>query len=135
MSEGIHVRGLRLWAHVGVLEKERLHGQWFELDFFLGWDLTDTAQHDDLSEGLDYATGIEALRAQAQVIYCNTLEHYSERILDLLEECYGPIPLALELTKCRAPIPGFAGSVTVSRRRRWSGWTHMRVSSAASEMV
>lgn len=119
MNDAIHVRGLRLWAHVGVLERERLHGQWFELDFSLGTDLTDTAQHDDLSEGLDYAIGIDALRAQARVFYCNTLEHYSERILDLLEECYGPIPLALELTKCRAPIPGFNGSVAVSRKRRW----------------
>ncbi|KEF43279.1 MAG: dihydroneopterin aldolase [Cyanobium sp. CACIAM 14] len=119
MSDAIQVRGLRLWAHVGVLEKERQHGQWFELDIRLRADLTGTAQRDDLSEGLDYAIAIEALRAQARVIYCNTLEHYSERILDLLEECYGPIPMALELSKCRAPIRGFSGRVSVSRQRRW----------------
>jgi dihydroneopterin aldolase len=120
MSDAIHVRGLRLWAHVGVLEKERLHGQWFELDFSLGTDVSDTAVRDDLSTGLDYTIGIEALRAQARVIVCNTLEHYSERILDLLEECYGSIPLALELSKCRPPIHGFGGSVGLSRRRRWN---------------
>jgi dihydroneopterin aldolase len=119
VTDAIHVRGLRLWAHVGVLEKERLHGQWFELDFSLGADVTDAAARDDLSAGLDYVVGIEALRAQSRVIYCQTLEYYSERILDLLEECYGPIPLALELRKCRPPIHGFSGSVGVSRRRRW----------------
>ncbi|WP_216904613.1 dihydroneopterin aldolase [Synechococcus sp. CCY 9618] len=118
-SDVIHVRGLRLWAHVGVLERERLHGQWFELAFSLGTDLSETACRDDLSDGSDYAIGIEALRARSRVICCNTLEHYSERILDVLEECYGPIPLALELTKCRPPIPGFGGSVTVRRTRRW----------------
>jgi dihydroneopterin aldolase len=120
VSDAIHVRGLRLWAHVGVLELERLHGQWFELDFTLGTDLTDTARRDDLSAGMDYAVGITALQAQARVIHCHTLEHYSECILDLLEECYGPIPLALELSKCRPPIPGFSGRVAVSRRRRWT---------------
>ncbi len=119
MTDAIHVRGLRLWAHVGVLEKERLHGQWFELNFSLGADVAATAVRDDLDSAADYTIAIEALRAQARVIYCQTLEHYSERILDLLEECYGPIPLELELTKCRPPIHGFGGSVGVSRRRRW----------------
>jgi dihydroneopterin aldolase len=119
VGDAIHVRGLRLWAHVGVLEQELLHGQWFELAFSLGGDLAGVAQRDDLAEGLDYGLGIAALQAQARTIRCRTLEHYSERILDRLEECYGPIPLAVELSKCRAPIPGFSGSVVVSRRRRW----------------
>ncbi len=118
-GDAIHVRGLRLWAHVGVLEQERLHGQWFELDFSLGADLGPVSQSDDLSGGLDYGLGITALQEQAHTIRCHTLEHYSERILDRLEACYGPIPLAVELRKCRAPIPGFRGSVGVSRRRRW----------------
>lgn len=113
------MRGLRLWAHVGVYEQERRHGQWFELDFSLGVDLAATARSDDLSEGFDYGLGIAALQEQARAIHCSTLEHYSERILDRLEDCYGPIPLALELSKCRVPVPGFDGRVAVSRRRRW----------------
>jgi dihydroneopterin aldolase len=32
VSDAIQVRGLRLWAHVGVLDFERRDGQWFELD-------------------------------------------------------------------------------------------------------
>ncbi len=119
MTEAIHVRGLRLWAHVGVYEQERLHGQWFELAFSLGVDLAAVARSDDLSQGFDYGRGIAALQEQARTIRCLTLEHYSERILDALEACYGPIPLALELSKCRVPVPGFNGSVAVSRTRRW----------------
>ena len=106
MTEAIHVRGLRLWAHVGVYEQERRHGQWFELAFSLGVDLGAVARSDDLSQGFDY-------------VRCLTLEHYSEQILDALEACYGPIPLAVELSKCQVPVPGFDGSVAVSRRRRW----------------
>ena len=113
----ILVRGLRLWAHVGVLEHERQLGQWFELDLELGWDLAAAAAGDDLSATLDYSRAITALQQQARTIRCLTLEHWSERILQLLEELYGPVPMALELRKCRAPVPGFTGIVAVRRRR------------------
>ncbi len=118
-ADSITVRGLRLWAHVGVLEQERRDGQWFELAFSLLADLEATARTDDLAHGFDYAAAVTALQRQARAVRCRTLERYSERILDLLEEIYGPVPLEVELAKCRAPIPGFGGSVTVTRRRRW----------------
>jgi dihydroneopterin aldolase len=118
--DAIEVRGLRLWAHVGVLEQERAEGQWFELAFRLGGDLAVAARDDDLAASFDYVQAITALQAQARTIRCLTIEHYSERILALLEECYGAIPLEIELTKCQPPIPGFTGSVAVRRRRRCS---------------
>jgi dihydroneopterin aldolase len=116
----IEVRGLRLWAHVGVLEHEREVGQWFELAFRLGGDLAVGARDDDLAASFDYVKAITALQAQARTIRCRTIEHYSERILALLEECYGTIPLEIELIKCHPPIAGFTGTVAVRRRRRCS---------------
>ena len=113
------VRGLRLWAHVGVLEHERQMGQWFELDFSLGWDLTAAAVADDLSQTLDYSRAIQALQLQARGLRCLTLEHWSDRILQVLEDLYGPVPIWLELRKCQAPVPGFSGIVAVQRSRRW----------------
>jgi dihydroneopterin aldolase len=113
------VRGLRLWAHVGVLERERQLGQWFELDFSLSWDLAAPGSSDDLSGSLDYSRAIIALQAQARSIRCLTLEHWSEQILSLLEELYGPVPVWLELRKCAAPVPGFSGIVAVQRTRHW----------------
>ena len=118
-SDRILVRGLRLWAHVGVLEQERQLGQWFELEFWLGGDLSAAAAADDLGASFDYVTAIEALRHLSQTLICQTLEHFSERILACLEELYGLIPIRLELRKCRAPIAGFDGTVAVSRQRRW----------------
>ena len=117
--ELIEVRDLRLWAHVGVLEHERQLGQWFNVSLRLGVDLAATAASDDLEAGHDYALAVTALQEQARTIRCRTLEHFSERMLDRLEQIYGPIPLQLELQKCRAPIAGFDGTVGVQRSRRW----------------
>ena len=119
-TDAIHVQGLRLWAHVGVLEHERALGQWFELEFWLGGDLGRAAAEDDLSTSYDYVTAIESLRQLSRTLVCQTLEHFSERILMTLEEVYGPIPLRLELRKCHAPIAGFDGMVGITRQRRWT---------------
>ena len=117
MSDAIQVRCLRLWAHVGVLDFERREGQWFELDLELGVDLSAAGRSDGLADTLDYSQLITALQQQARSLICQTLEHYSERILDRIEELYGPVPIRLELRKCHAPVPGFDGVVAVRRSR------------------
>jgi dihydroneopterin aldolase len=102
-----------------VLPFERDLGQWFELDLELVLDLAPAGRSDDLGLSLDYSRAIAALQRQAADLCCQTLEHYSERILDLLEELHGPVPTRLELRKCAAPVPGFSGVVAVRRRRHW----------------
>lgn len=118
-GDRILIRGMRLWAHVGVLEHERQLGQWFELDLELGWDLTPAARADDVSLSLDYGRAVTVLQQQTREIRCQTLEHWSERIFERLEELYGPVPMALELRKCHAPLPGFSGQVGIRRTRHW----------------
>ncbi|MFM7647444.1 MAG: dihydroneopterin aldolase [Cyanobium sp.] len=113
----ILVRGLRLWAHVGVLAFEREQGQWFELDLELGVDLGPAARSDQLADTLDYSQLIAALQRQARAIRCLTLEHYSEQIFTLIAERWGGVPVQLELRKCAAPVPGFSGTVAVRRFR------------------
>jgi len=115
--DAIHVRDLMLWAHVGVLEHERRDGQWFSLDITLWQDLGAAAAHDDLASSLDYSKAITALQALARGLVCQTIEHFSDRVLDQLEQLYGPVPVRLELRKCAAPVPGFSGVVAVERRR------------------
>jgi dihydroneopterin aldolase len=118
-SDRILVRGLRLWAHVGVLEIERNHGQWFELDLSLAMALTPAGCSDGLADTLDYSLLIKALQRQARTIRCFTIEHYSEEILDIAEQTYGPVPIWLQLVKCAAPVSGFCGQVAVQRSRHW----------------
>ena len=116
-NDAIHVKGLRLWAHVGVLEQERRDGQWFSLDISLWTDLSAAAADDDLASSLDYSLAIRSLQALAREIRCLTIEHFSDRVLDCLEQLYGPVPVLLTLSKCAAPVPGFDGVVAVERIR------------------
>lgn len=121
MSDAIVVRGLRLWAHVGVLEQERQQGQWFELDLELGVDLRVAGRSDALADTLDYSLLITALQRQARSVRCQTLEHYSDQMLELAEQLYGPVPIRMELRKCAAPVAGFTGVVAVVRQRHGAG--------------
>ena len=116
-KEAIHIRELRLWAHVGVLEQERRNGQWFSLDISFWLDLSRAAAADDLASSLDYSVAIQALQGLARDIRCLTIEHFSEQVLDRLEQLYGPVPVRLTLSKCAAPVPGFDGRVAVERCR------------------
>ncbi|MFZ9228881.1 MAG: dihydroneopterin aldolase [Prochlorococcaceae cyanobacterium] len=120
-SDQIVVRGLRLWAHVGVLEHERERGQWFEVDISISSDLSAAAASDQLDDTCDYSRLITALQQQASQIYCQTLEHWSEQMLDLAETLYGQVPVQLELRKCKAPVCGFTGVVAVRRSRHAQG--------------
>ena len=117
MSDRIVVRDLRLWAHVGVLEQERQLGQWFSLDFWLAHDLQAAGRSDELADTLDYAEAVALIRELTASLQCQTLEHFSERVLDLLQQRYGAISMGLELRKLAAPIPGFDGTVAVQRQR------------------
>ena len=116
-NDAIHVKNVDLWAHVGVLEQERLDGQSFLLDFSLWLNLDRAALQDDLACTADYSLGIRQLQYLALQLNCNTIEHFAELILDRLESIYGPIPMQVFLRKCSAPIPGFEGVVGVERSR------------------
>ena len=114
----IRVDNLLLWAHVGVLAHERDHGQWFRVDLALHLDLSKSARADSLAATADYSLGVQALQRLASEITCHTLEHFSERMFEEREGIYGAMPMHLRLSKCHAPIPGFAGTVSLERWRR-----------------
>ena len=118
-KDAIHVRELKIWAHVGVLEKERLLGQRFSLDFTLWLDVDLPSKKDELSLTADYSTGIELIQKLSFKIRCLTIEHFSDQILNCLEEIYGKIPMMVKLRKCSPPINGFSGYVEVERYRNF----------------
>ena len=115
----IHVKDLRLWSHVGVLDHERLLGQWFSLDFTICLDLEKASKIDSLEATIDYSLAIEDIQQLASKQNCQTIEYFSEQILLCLESIYGPMPTKIILTKCNPPIDGFTGSVCIERFRNW----------------
>ena len=120
VHDAIHVTDLRVWAHVGVLDHERREGQWFCLDLTLRLDLSEAARSDDLAATADYSLAVQAVQELARRLNCQTIEHFSDCVLDRLESIYGAIGMRVLLRKCAAPIPGFAGTVAVERHRHWS---------------
>lgn len=113
----IRIDDLRLWAHVGVLEHERRDGQWFRLDLALHLDVSTAATSDSLEATADYSLAVSALQGLAAEIHCLTIEHFSERVFEVLESLYGVLPIHLRLSKCSPPIAGFTGTVSLERWR------------------
>ncbi len=113
----IHVDSFNLWAHVGVLDEERLLGQAFLLDFTIWIDLETAALNDDLLSTADYSLAIKSLQELSLEINCLTIEHFSELILEKIEALYGDVPIKICLKKCSPPIDGFSGSVSITRSR------------------
>jgi len=99
------------------LKWERELGQWFELDLWLYYDLSSAALTDQVEHTINYADVIDTIRKLSELINCNTIEHFSEQIFEVIEAKFGIFPMELELKKCDAPIPAFNGVVSVKRSR------------------
>ena len=116
----IHIRDINLWAHVGVLDSERLHGQSFVLDISFWLDLDESSRLDQLDKSIDYSEVIKVVQKLSFEVKCLTIEFFSDQILNVLESLYGKVPINICLKKCSPPIHGFTGSVSIERRRNFS---------------
>ena len=116
----IHIKDIKLWAHVGVLESERIHGQSFLLDISFWLNLDESSKSDQLDKSIDYSEVIKAVQKLSFEIKCLTIEYFSDQILNLLESLYGKVPINILLKKCSPPIHGFTGNVLIEKRRNFS---------------
>ena len=111
----LKIEKIKLWARVGVLNKERKLGQLFSLDVFLWSNFEECAVSDDITKTIDYSILITELKRHSRSFSCKTIEKYSKEILDLLIKKYKPNRLEISLTKCHPPIIGFDGQVTITK--------------------
>ena len=118
----IHIKDLNLWAHVGVLETERIHGQSFVLDISFWLDLDEASKLDQLEKSIDYSEAVKAVQKLSFEIKCLTIEYFSDQILNLLESLYGQVPMNIMLRKCSPPINGFTGSVLIEKKRNFASF-------------
>ena len=119
-SSAIHIKDINLWAHVGVLESERVNGQSFLLDISVWLDLDEASKYDQLEKSIDYSVAIKAVQKLSFEIKCLTIEYFSDQILNVLESICGPVPINILLKKCAPPIDGFSGSVLIEKTRNFS---------------
>ena len=115
METYLKIKDIKLWARVGVLEKERDLGQLFSLDIFLWADFVNCTQNDDIESTVDYSKLVEILKYQSKKICCLTIEKYSNEILKIIVEKFQLSRIKIILTKCKPPITGFDGEVSIVR--------------------
>ena len=111
----LKIKNIKLWARVGVLQEERELGQLFSLDVFLWADFKNCTQNDDIKSTVDYSKLVEILKYQSKKICCFTIEKYSNEILKIIEEEFQLSRIKIILTKCKPPITGFDGEVSIVR--------------------
>ena len=86
METFLKIEKIKLWARVGVLDKERELGQLFILDIFLWTDFDKCTANDDIKKTIDYSELVEILKDQSKKIYCFTIEKYSNEILEIIDQ-------------------------------------------------
>ena len=115
METYLKIKDIKLWARVGVLEKERDLGQLFSLDVFLWADFENCTQNDDIKSTVDYSKLVEILKNQSNKICCFTIEKYSNEIIKIIHDEFQISRVKIILTKCKPPIIGFDGNVSIVR--------------------
>ena len=115
METFLEIKNIKLWARVGVLEEERELGQLFNLDILLWSDFENCTQNDDIKSTVDYSKLVEILKNQSKKICCFTIEKYSYEILKIIDQEFQLSRIKIILTKCKAPIIGFDGEVSIVR--------------------
>ena len=115
METFLKIENIKLWARVGVLDKERELGQLFILDIFLWTNFEKCTVNDDIKKTVDYSKLVQILKEQSKKIYCFTIEKYSNAILEIIDQEFKLSKIKIILTKCNPPITGFDGKVSIVR--------------------
>ena len=115
METYLKIKDIKLWARVGVLEEERELGQLFSLDVFIWADFENCTKNDDIKSTVDYSKLVEILKYHSKKICCFTIETYSNQILRIIGEEFQFSLIKIILTKCKPPIIGFEGEVSITR--------------------
>ena len=115
METFLKIENIKLWARVGVLDKERELGQIFSLDIFLWTDFEECTENDDIKKTVNYSKLVQILKDQSKKICCFTIEKYSNSILESIDQEFKLSKIKIILTKCNPPITGFDGKVSIVR--------------------
>ncbi len=115
METFLKIENIKLWARVGVLDEERELGQLFSLDIFLWTDFEECTANDDIKKTVDYSKLVDILKIQSKKIYFFTIEKYSKAILEIIDGEFKLSKIKIILTKCKPPIIGFDGKVSIVR--------------------
>lgn len=118
----IQLTGIRCYGYTGALPEEQILGQWFEVDVTLWLNLAIAGESDALGDTLDYRSVIEAVQQLIKTSKFNLLEKLATTIAETILDLPPANGVLVEqvrvcLTKPAAPIPDFAGKITIELTR------------------
>ena len=113
MKHQIDLENIRLYAYHGCLNEEALVGSNYRVDITLETDFTLAAQHDDLTQTIDYCIVFEIVKAE-MAIRAKLLENVAQRISLKLREKFHHIHfLRVKITKLNSSMNGNVQGVSV----------------------
>ncbi|HEY9633040.1 MAG TPA: dihydroneopterin aldolase [Coleofasciculaceae cyanobacterium] len=113
----IQLTGIRCYGYIGYLPEEQVLGQWFEVDLTLWLDLAAAGESDDIADTLDYRRAIEAVKQLVKTSKFALVEKLASAIADAMLNLDKVQQVQVRLTKLAAPIPDFAGKITIDITR------------------
>lgn len=83
MTDELAILGIECFAHHGVFEHERRHGQRFVIDLVLGVDTASAAASDDLRDTVDYGSLVDEVTAAVTQDPVDLIETLAQRVAAL----------------------------------------------------
>lgn len=114
----ITLTGLRVRAHHGVFEFERVEGQEFVIDVSVAVDLSAAASGDDLERTVHYGELAEAVVAAVERDPVDLIETVAERVASVALAHPAVQEAEVTVHKPQAPITVPFGDVSVTLTRR-----------------
>lgn len=113
----IEIRGLRVFAHHGVLPHEKQDGQTFVVDLTLALDLSGPATSDDLTQTIHYGELAERVATELASTRFNLIERVAGHVLDLVMADQRVQQAEIRIAKPNAPVDAQVDEVAVVLRR------------------
>ena len=110
----IALEGIKIFAHHGCFEEEKVIGTNFRIDLYLETNTAGAEKTDDLEKTVNYQSVIEIVQEEMHT-RSNLIEHVARRILDKLFREFPAIGSAkIKLYKLSPPVGGEVDSVSIT---------------------
>lgn len=113
----IELTGLIVFAHHGVFEHERVHGQEFVVDLAVEFDTRAAAASDNVSDTVDYGALALLVTEQVRRDPVNLIETVAQRVASAVLVDSRIDAVEVTIHKPQAPIETAFADVTVTIRR------------------
>ncbi|MFC3419238.1 dihydroneopterin aldolase [Salinicoccus hispanicus] len=117
--DNIRINGIKTYAYHGVLEAERVLGQFFITDVVMYLDLSDASRTDNLTETVHYGEAYHMIEKIIKGEPVDLIEHLAEKVSMALFDQYDKIVgTEVTITKINPPIEGNYDNVSITLNRK-----------------